>query len=155
MAKRGPLPQPKRLHDLKGGKARGGGDHLPALGGAPACPEWLSDEARAIWRRVVPDLDELGILARVDEEALATYCTAAALYREAIEMARKEGQTIIAANGFVQPNPYLTLARQHQDTARKWAAELGTTPTARARLNVNVPANTERNPFDEIDDLLA
>ena len=44
--------------------------------GAPACPEWLLPEAKKVWRRLVRELEALGLLTGIDREALAGYCQA-------------------------------------------------------------------------------
>ena len=42
----------------------------------PTQPDWLLREAKAEWRRVVPELERMGLLTTVDRAALATYCQA-------------------------------------------------------------------------------
>ena len=41
---------------------------------APEAPEWLSDEARAEWSRVVDGLDGMRVLKRIDRSTLTMYC---------------------------------------------------------------------------------
>jgi phage terminase small subunit len=43
---------------------------------APTCPSHLSREAKREWRRIVPELEKLGLLTRIDRAALAAYATA-------------------------------------------------------------------------------
>ena len=40
----------------------------------PRCPAWLNKKAKTVWRRIVPELRDMGILTVVDGEALAAFC---------------------------------------------------------------------------------
>ena len=60
-------------------------EELQAQAATPRCPAWLSKEARAIWKKKVPGLAALGVLALVDGGALARLCDLTAEYQAAIE----------------------------------------------------------------------
>src|SRR5688572_18095041 len=49
----------------------------------PTCPSWLPKEAKAEWRRIVPQLERLGLLTLIDRAALAAYCQSYARWEEA------------------------------------------------------------------------
>ncbi len=38
------------------------------------CPSWLSDNAKKEWRRVVPELFDVGLATGLDQALLAAYC---------------------------------------------------------------------------------
>ena len=83
--------------------------------GAPKCPEWLTGDALVEWRRIVPELDRLGILTAVDGAVLEAHCLT---YGEIVTTV-KAGEPLKAA-----------LLGQ----MRAYAAELGLTPAARSKL---------------------
>src|SRR4051812_21548502 len=75
MGERGPAPKPTALRVLEGNRAKRPlrREPKPRLG-APECPKELQGEARAEWQRIVPDLDQIGLLARADRAVLMSYC---------------------------------------------------------------------------------
>ncbi|NEX63452.1 P27 family phage terminase small subunit [Noviherbaspirillum galbum] len=89
---------------------------LPTVG-APTCPDWLPVEARDEWNRIVPELDNLGVLTCVDNAVLVGHC---ATYAEIVSTVRA-GEPLKAA----------LLAQM-----RAYASELGLSPAARAKLAV-------------------
>lgn len=56
-----------------------------AILGEPEMPEWLSPTARSIWKEIIPQLMQLGILTRVDAAPLARMCWMQATLRDAAE----------------------------------------------------------------------
>lgn len=112
----GPKPAPTALKQLAGnpGKRALPQEPKPA-GGAPPCPDWMPAEGRAQWARVVPELDRLKLLTKVDGAVLEAFC---ALYAEFVATVRT-GESLKAA--MLGP-------------LRFYAGELGLTPAARARL---------------------
>lgn len=85
-------------------------------------PAWLSKPARAEWRRVMPELVKRRILTSADLASLENYCVATGRIRD-IEKLLRAG---------IDPKLF-----RMQDaaikTSRQLAAELGLTPTSRAR----------------------
>jgi phage terminase small subunit len=70
MGKRGPAPEPIPLRILKG-RSPGrdvAGYTIPTPPsfdrGAPGCPETLTGEARKLWDRVAPMLEQLDLVTR-------------------------------------------------------------------------------------------
>jgi phage terminase small subunit len=73
--KPGPRPTPTPILKLRGswrGKDRPDSEVEPNL---PKMPRWLSPEQKQEWQHIVPELDDLGVLQRVDVTVLAMYCT--------------------------------------------------------------------------------
>lgn len=96
-----------------------------ALTKAPPVPSYLSAQAKAEWRRIMPQLIARRIITRADLAGIENYCTAAGAVRQIAE--------IINA----MPVPDLKLAGlqiRYAQTARQLAAEYGLTPTSRARM---------------------
>lgn len=85
--------------------------------GRPKRPDWLSDEARREWNRIVPELQKQGVLSVLDRGMLAVYCSLWAQYADG----ERRGVPIKAA-----------LISQ----MRAIAASFGFTPADRARLSL-------------------
>jgi phage terminase small subunit len=76
MGRRGPAPKPTALKLLQGnpGKRAINGREPKPKTGMPRCPDWLDEEAKACWKRIVPQLNGMGVLTLIDADALANYC---------------------------------------------------------------------------------
>src|SRR6476620_7381333 len=105
---RGRKPKPTMLKVLDGNPGRRPLNECEpaAPQGVPECPDWLSDEAKAEWKRVIPELQMMGLLSSADRAALAAYCTAWCRWVEAEEMVKKFG-TIVKSpeKGFPMKSP--------------------------------------------------
>ena len=90
---KGRKPKPTLMRDLEGNPGkRPINDREPrAPAGIPDCPEFLDDEAKAEWFRMVTVLKEMGLLSLADRSALAAYCTAYCRWVHAEEQVRKFG----------------------------------------------------------------
>ncbi|MER7967775.1 phage terminase small subunit P27 family [Streptomyces sp. NPDC096080] len=149
----GRTPQPAQLKLIKG---RGGGKDSagrevpvpPAFKRLPPdAPEWLTQEGRAEWDRVVPGLSRLDLLKPEDRAALAAYCEAWATFVDATALLQRDGLTIEAKQGML-PHPAVGIARAAGRELRAWAAHFGLTPSteqALARGSENEP--DPDNPF--------
>lgn len=137
----GRTAQPATLRLLKGrseGRDSGGREVKPTPAFrrvAPEPPSWLSREAKAEWRRVVPGLTRLDLLKEEDRAALAAYCETWATFVRATRIVQSEGLTIDAKQGTL-PHPAVGIARQAGKELRSWAAQFGLTPSAESNLAV-------------------
>lgn len=95
-------------------------------------PEWLSDDARKEWDRVLPVLLERRILTDADLGSLENYCAAIGQVREAQREINKRGILISNPRG-TKKNPAVTVQSDAMTRARLLAAELGLTPVSRSR----------------------
>lgn len=102
--------------------------------GAPAPPGDLSGEAFAEWSRIVPDLDNAGLLAKVDRAYLVAYCEAWASFNEARADVAEFGPTTRGRNGEPVKNPACQVMRDSADMMLKFGARFGLSPQDRARL---------------------
>lgn len=136
---RGRPRKPEKLNELQGNPGRRDRqDEVEASPEPPECPDWLNDEARAEWERVIPQLAESRLLARIDRAALVCYCQAWAKLREAHEIIDREGSTFSTDKGYVVKHPAVTMANEAADQIRKFACEFGLTPLSRSRVRVPV-----------------
>lgn len=112
-----------------------------ALTRAPVAPKHLSAQAKAEWRRIMPQLIARRIITRADLAGVEHYCTCAGIVRQ-IEEERA------AAGGAIDVRLFGVLNRAAQ-TARQLAAEYGLTPTSRARIGNAKPVDDDDdNPLD-------
>lgn len=113
---------------------------------APEMPSFLRGDARREWRRIVPELEQRGILARIDLAVLAMYCGAWGRYVEAEKMVKKHGAVTVAPSSYEQKSHWLTIADKAQDQLRRLATELGLSPAARNRV-VGTPQDDDGADF--------
>lgn len=113
---------------------------VEALTKTPPAPAYLSEQAKAEWKRIMPQLVARRIITRADLSGVEAYCSAAGSARQLAE--------IINA----MPVPDLRLGGlqiRYMQTARQLAAEYGLTPTSRARIGSGAPdADDDDNPLD-------
>lgn len=100
-----------------------------ALVKAPAAPAYIAAQAKAEWKRIMPQLIARRIITRADLTGVENYCAAVGICRQ-IEQQR--------AGGLIDPKMFGVWNRAAQ-TARQLAAEYGLTPTSRARIGSAVP----------------
>lgn len=102
----------------------------------PIAPAYLSDYAKSEWSYIVPKLDTLRILGKVDRAVLASYCEAVGTFREATEALQREGNTLVIksiAGGYYQ-NPWLAIRNRATADILKLSSEFGMTPSSRSRF---------------------
>jgi P27 family predicted phage terminase small subunit len=109
----------------------------------PACPRHLSDEAKKEWRRIVPELEIVGLITRIDRAALAMYCEAWGRWLEAEEALRKYGVMVKSPSGFPMQSPYLAVANKAMEQMRGLLTEFGMSPASRTRISVQEPDDAD------------
>ena len=135
------MPGPLRKHnDLKvlegskGARKRPGEVFTPEAK-APICPNWLDKDAKREWKRIVPLLNEHGMLAKCDRTALAVYCQAYAEFKHATQMLKAEGRVVKSSTGYEQQHPYVVIQNKAIQVIKTFALEFGLTPGARGRIH--------------------
>ena len=103
--------------------------------GAPELPNWLDAEAKAEWRRVVPELTAVGLLGKVDRAALAGYCQSWARWKQAEDALNKHGLTQRVGKTTAS-RPEVSIAVKYMNQVRAFCSEFGLTPSSRARMSV-------------------
>ena len=121
--------KPAKLKELAGnpGKRPINTREPEAKGQVEPCPDWFSEDAKEEWHRIIPELQAMGLIGKVDTAVVRAHCL---VYGEVIATARS-GEPLKAA----------MLAQ-----LRIGACELGLTPLSRAKLSL---PETEK---DECDD---
>jgi P27 family predicted phage terminase small subunit len=149
----GRTAQPAALKLIKGqraGRDSGGREVNPGPAFKrvpPSPPSWLSREAAAEWKRVVPGLSRLDLLKPEDRAGLAAYCEAWATFVQATRTVQEEGQVIEARQGKLA-HPCVGIARAAGREMRSWAAHFGLTPSTEQALARGADDGDEDdNPF--------
>lgn len=146
-------PQPLPLKMLKG---RGGGRDSRgyAIPTAPAFeheppepPDWLSEEALALWRRLAPALDRLDVLKDEDREAFTAYCETWATYVKALRLVRSHGLTCKHPQTGQHKNPAVGIVETAGGQLMRFAREFGLTPAAEVALAKPPKAISGDDPF--------
>src|SRR5262245_15950425 len=135
MGRRGPIPFDDRRRSLLG-LPRARKQRLKLSPRAPRPPTWLDQEARAEWRRVVPGLDRLGVLAEVDRAILTAYCCAWSRYVDASRALQASGFVVAGYRGAERKHPLYPVCREAGVLVRELAKELYLTPAARMRAEL-------------------
>lgn len=149
MGERGPARTPTRLLDLRGSwRAKLRKDEPQPDRSRPQCPRWLRTEAKRAWKRLVPQLEAMGVLARCDRNALARYCQTFAKWRECEEWLMQNGSVFPIKDGSGQPVglgefPQVARAMRLGEQLLRLEKQFGLTPSARAGLAID-----HHNPFE-------
>jgi len=135
----GAVPKPARLKLLNGrgpGKDSAGrpvNEGPKFVRDAPEPPTWLDREAKAEWRRVVPELARLKLLSRMTRASLASYCEAWSAFVEATKIVHEEGVVCEGRSGqMVHPAFKAQMAASAE--LRRWAIEYALTPASEQKV---------------------
>lgn len=157
----GRIAQPAALRLLKG-RHEGVDSGGRAVAAAPAFrriapnpPTWLSREAAAEWRRVVPGLQRLDLLKEEDRAVLTAYVETWSLFVQATRTINKDGITsevvTVRADGSetsrTVTHPCVAIARNAGRELRGFAAQFGLSPASEQALARSPDDGDEDNPF--------
>jgi P27 family predicted phage terminase small subunit len=159
MGKEGPIPKKKALKVLSG-KLPLKKEHLQELHvedfAPPELPEYLTPDEKEVWLRTVELLRPLRILEKIDGAVLCAYCCSYVRWQKAEKEIRKEssksakaGLVSLGANGGYVINPLVNISRRCQADMVAYAAQLGMTPAARMRVQMDKPKPAD-NPFERL-----
>lgn len=100
----------------------------------PEAPDDLSDEELTEWRRVVIELDHMGLAFAADRDIIRAYCSAVVRHAQACALIARSGLLLKGREGTVVKNPAVAMARDAGMALRAFARELGLTPAARVNF---------------------
>jgi P27 family predicted phage terminase small subunit len=135
---RGRKPKPTYLKILDGNPGRrssNSGEPQPPQR-APTCPSHLCPPAKAEWKRLAAQLTVLRIFTELDRAALAAYCQAYGRWVEAERKLHETPMLLKLPSGYVQQNPWLTIANKQLELMHKYLSEFGLSPVARSRVSL-------------------
>ena len=144
--KRGPKPKPTTIHKLQGTYqatrhgARTTVEVTPEgeLSERPP-PDWMTETQQGHWRRIIAKVP-YGILRDLDMETFGNYIVTWDRFQRACEAQNRldQGKTYPfirrGPNGVPVESPFMGLMNRSSLLLIRYAAEMGFTPSARARL---------------------
>jgi P27 family predicted phage terminase small subunit len=163
MGQRGPKPLPANVHKLHGNPGKrplnDSGLVEPAIE-IPGIPKHLLPEARKFWKRLTPELEQLGLIAKIDQAALSLVCQEWAwlvhhenMLQRAVRIAdakraewevkpENAGVPYTGGDGTVVPTPnghwayshHWVMRNKHALMLDKFLASFGMNPSARGRV---------------------
>ncbi len=137
MGSRGPTKMPTGLKLLHGEKREWRLNRAAPKprSNRPVMPADMSEDGKRVWRRVMRDFGQTGILTRVDLGLFRAYCeTEARHVGESIALAKSGPLIHGARKGDLVKNPLHQLVREDARLMRDLARELGLSPSAREGL---------------------
>lgn len=146
-ARKGPAPKPAEIRRREAATGGTLSQHaVPEIvvpGGrptvAPPAPRHLRDPyALELWNELSIGLHELGVLGNLDLPMLAALCIQYARLRRAQDVVDQEGMFALGSMGQVVAHPALKMEREATRLLLSLAAEYGLTPSARARLGLDM-----------------
>jgi P27 family predicted phage terminase small subunit len=99
-------------------------------------PENLDDVGIKEWNRIVPSLEQAGVLKDVDIMAIAGYCEHFSRWHNATKEIHKKGYIIKSPSGYPVNNPYIGIANTSFMSMMKVMAEFGMTASSRAKISI-------------------
>lgn len=141
MATTGPKNKPKPLKILEG-TYRADRDNLnapePPVTRGALPPDFLDELAKAEWARIVPELENLGIMSNIDIALVASYCTSVSELAEACKRIEIDGymyETESREGYMVQrKSPWIEVRNKAIANIVKTSCEMGMTPASRSKV---------------------
>ena len=134
MAGRNRKPTALRLVHGTRDKHKNKSEPMPT--GEAKAPTWLSKKAKAVWKQLATELEAIGLLTSMDEQAFAVYCQSYAELIEAEAELIKGGKTQTTKDGFVRKSPWLSVRDEAHKRMQQIGAQFGFSPASRTRIEV-------------------
>lgn len=102
-----------------------------------------------MWKQIVPLLEAMKVLTRVDRNSLTRYCQTWSRWKKAEMFIQKHGEVYPIKDDSgktkcLMPFPQVAIANKLSATLRGLEQEFGMTPSARSRISVQVtPRQTD------------
>ncbi|QIL49865.1 phage terminase small subunit P27 family [Weissella coleopterorum] len=96
-------------------------------------PKHLTGEAKKLWSKIVPALNETGYVIQVDQSEVETLVINYAMLREAYESVKKDG-VIYSAGDKLFKNPAVAIIDSATKVIKSIGSDLGLSPQSRATL---------------------
>ena len=143
---KGRKPTPRALKILKGTRRDRINDRepIPGMPKTLRAPAHLDAEARKVWKKMAPQLRNLGLLTELDTAAFSIYCQAWGMYLAAVKVLQEKGLLQTLSNGAQRSRPEIKIARDAESTILAISREFGMTPASRSRISVPQPQGPAR-----------
>jgi len=137
--KRGKRPVPRNLKIVRGNPGKrplGAREPQPEVE-IPEPPDFLGKIAKEHFTATAKQLAALGIMTRLDRDALAMYAQAFATWRNAVLEMAKTGPVMTGKAGNLVKHPHFRIADTAYNQMRQMLAEFGMTPSSRTRISAD------------------
>ena len=114
----------------------------------PSYPDWLEDEAKREWDRIVPELHRLGLVTKIDITAIIGYCQSWARYVEAEKYLSDKDSVMVTDSGYMQQVPQVGMSQKYLKLCQSFMTEFGLTPSSRGRIQL--PGQSEDDPMEKL-----
>ena len=149
MGKRGPKPTPTAALALRGSwRAKSRPSEPKPSGGKPRVPAWLPNEAKTIWKALIPILAEMRVLTTADGFALSRFCTSYARWQRLVLFLAENGETA-DDHRVKRLRPEVRIASNLADQISRLEQQFGLTPSARASLRMELSKREEPDPLTD------
>lgn len=101
----------------------------------PKPPSIVTGAALNEWKRIMPQLEAVGLVSLVDRAALAAYCVAYGRWIDAEKSVAEHGYMLKAPNNLPMPSPYLSVANKAMEQMMKAIREFGLSPASRSSVS--------------------
>ena len=148
MGKRGPKPTPTAVLKVRGSwLAKTRKSEPKPENGQPICPRWLCAEAKSAWKQIIPKLDAMGVLATIDGNTLARYCSLWVRWKKADAFVQEKGEAYTLRNPPVEEGqegsvrcvmqwPQVAIVNKLGAELLKIEREFGMTPSSRTGIQI-------------------
>lgn len=154
MTRRGPAPTPEAKLRLAGSRRAGQCKNAPQPKQSDLQPpEWINDDAKAVWAELAPKLKASGCMTELDENAITRYCVDWVRWKQAILFIEKHGETFPIKDDkgklkYLQQLPQVAIASKLAQSLMRLDQEFGMTPSSRTRIGVEIkPEPNEKSRF--------
>lgn len=107
----------------------------------PSIPKHLDAGAKREWKLIVPELEKLGLIAKIDRAALAIYCAAFSRWEYAelkLKELQESGLVETTPNGHKQMGVWLQISNRAVEQIKSSLGDFGMSPSARSKVNVTL-----------------
>lgn len=149
MGKRGAPPAPTALKLVRGDRPSRVNEDEPTPDErvCPSAPSWLPVEAKALWKRLAPDLHAKGVLTWWDRDEFAVLMEAFAVHRWASVEITKDTILVTGDKGARVKNPALQAQRDAASTITSFGGRFGLSPSDRQNLKLGGADDDEARRF--------
>ena len=141
MGLRGPRPTPSAILKARGTYRADRARHeVKGPRGVPRCPAGLDKRAKQCWGQLLPMLESMGVLSRIDRNAIIRYCIDWSRWHQADQFLAKNGMVYPIKDGngktkCVAAFPQVAIVSKLGQSLMKFEQEFGMTPSARMRID--------------------
>ena len=151
----GNKPKPtalKRLEGNPGGRKLNDLEPIPE-GDLCEVPDWFNEDQAKVWRYAIANMPA-GVLKRIDYSILTIWVTAECMHREALLKVGASSMVVKTKDNNAIQNPYLSIANRQAQIMLKAASELGFSPSARPKLQIEPGSYGNSKYIDPLDEFV-